>query len=430
MAGHGTRLLSISVLTFLLAVSPAAIAQEHHHHAEPEPETGKWAWTTDANLFFGFNYQQRKQGSADLYAWESQSWFMADGSRKVGGGRLALDAMFSLEPWTIGRWVYIGEPGQRTDIGGSPQLFQTGESYLLTVNGVENRIPLVNAQHPHDLFMGLGATYRIERGRVASFFGADLVGSPPLGPTAFMHRDSARDNPQVPLTHHYMDSTHISAGVVRAGITFQGVTLEAGVFGGEEPDEHRTNIGRPRLDSYAGRVSWQHGPWQAQFSGGHLHEPEWFEPYDVTRITASIHFYGAVYNRPLAVTAGWGENRQFNGFQNTEDGYLLEWDLRATPSSTIYGRGEAVAKELFGLAPHPRGFAHQHTLYNVRALTLGYVHDLPFAGLGRFGLGADMTVYRLAPTLQAFYAGSRSYHIFLRWRPSTASGRRHEHGSD
>jgi hypothetical protein len=38
---------------------------------------------------------------------------------------------------------------------GTPQLFQTGESYQL--------VPLVNAHHPHDLLKGLGVNYRIGR---------------------------------------------------------------------------------------------------------------------------------------------------------------------------------------------------------------------------------------------------------------------------
>lgn len=35
-------------------------------------------------------------------------------------------------------------------MGGSPQTFQTGESYL--------GAPLINYQHPHEFVMGLGAT--------------------------------------------------------------------------------------------------------------------------------------------------------------------------------------------------------------------------------------------------------------------------------
>ena len=100
-----------------------------------------------------------------------------------------------------------------------------------------------------------------------------------------MHRESARDNPQVPLTHHDMDSTHITEGVLRAGVETGPMTFEASVFRGEEPDQddNRYNIETPALDSWAARVSWHRGPWQAQFSGGHLHKPEWFEPYETTR---------------------------------------------------------------------------------------------------------------------------------------------------
>src|SRR6185436_4941411 len=193
--------------------------------------TRNWTWTTDANVFFGYNYQKRK--FADFKAWESQNWFMLDGTRKLGTGQFSVQGMLSLEALTLGRpW-------------GSPQLFQTGES--------KDQIPLVNYQHPHDLLMNLGARYRIARPRVAYVFEADLVGSPSLGPTAFMHRESARSNPQVPLAHHSLDSTHISPGVLRAGVETGSFSFEASVFRGEEPDENRLNIARPKLNSWAGR---------------------------------------------------------------------------------------------------------------------------------------------------------------------------------
>src|SRR5204863_8450261 len=104
---------------------------------------------------FGYSYQQRLY--ADFTAWESQNWFMVTGERDLGAGKLSLASMATLEPFTLHAL-------------GSPQLFQTGESY--------QRNPLVNDQHPHDLVMGLGATYRVDRGSFAYAFGADLVGSP------------------------------------------------------------------------------------------------------------------------------------------------------------------------------------------------------------------------------------------------------------
>ena len=368
----------------------------------PSPPSG-WTWTADANAFFGFNYQQRL--FADASSWESQNWFMLSGDRSLGTGRLSVVGMASLEPFTMHAL-------------GSPQLFQTGESY--------QQIPLVNDQHPHDLIMALGATYRVEQESFAYAFGADLVGSPALGPTPFMHRDSARDNPQVPLTHHLLDSTHITAGVVRGAVESGPMTFEASAFRGEEPDENRLDIDQPRLDSWSARVGWHQGPWQAQFSGGHLHEPEWFEPYDVTRLTASIGFEGTLVSRPLAATLAWGENRQAVVANGVSDGFLFEWDLRAAAATSFYGRAEITEKELFGLGLHPIGFAHPHYYSHIDALTLGAVRDLPTnARGGRIGVGADVTLYHMSADAEYYWAGSHSYHFFLRWRPIVSMAHHH-----
>jgi len=196
------------VLLATLGLTASAAAQE--------PTASPWTWSADANVIVGYNYQQRLL--ADFSAWESQNWFMGRGERGFGSGRLSIASMLSLEPFTI--------PAE-----GSPQLFQTGESC--------REVPLVNHQHPHDLIMELGATYRLVRGTATWSMGADLVGSPTLGPPPFMHRESARDNPQVPITHHFMDSTHITTGVVRAGIATGPFAFEASVFRGAEPDENR-----------------------------------------------------------------------------------------------------------------------------------------------------------------------------------------------
>ena len=373
-----------------------------HHHPAPTGDVGGWRWTADANIFTGYNDQERH--FAGFTSWESQNWFMGSGERSLGRGRLQLETMLSLEPFTI-------------PAGGSPQLFQTGESY--------NRTPLVNLQHPHDLFMGLGATYRFAAGRVGFTAGADLIGAPTLGPTPFMHRESARNNPQVPLAHHFMDSTHISTGVVRGGVSRGAITLEASAFRGAEPDENRTNIERPALDSWAIRGRYDAGHWHAQLSTGHLKQPEWYEPYDLTRVTASIGYEGAIATRPLMITAAWGGNREFNGFNGNADGYVLEWDLRAARRSTIYGRAEVTDKDLFGLGLHPKGFSHRHVFYKIGALSTGYVFDMIANRWGRVGIGADATLYRMPDDLKQYYGGSSSYHVFLRWRPSIQTAHVH-----
>ena len=175
--------------TFLLLI---ALAQPpaHHHPAAPA-----WSWAWDANVFAGENVQRRK--FTDFSTFESQNWFMLAGTRPVGPGALTLHGMTSLEALTL-------------EALGSPQVFQTGEAY--------HGAPLIDRQHPHDLFMELAATYRVPVERVTFIAEGGLVGSPALGPTPFMHRESARNNPQAPLSHHQMDSTHVTPGVVTTGV--------------------------------------------------------------------------------------------------------------------------------------------------------------------------------------------------------------------
>src|SRR5262245_25347512 len=227
------------VAIFALMITPPALAQDaepvDQTHDHMSMATTPWQWTSDANAFFGFNYQHRK--FTDFSAWESQNWFMLEGQRQLGAGRFSLSGMASLEAFTL------------KDLG-SPQVFQTGETF--------HNAPLIDYQHPHDLLMQLGATYRTE-GRLATVLSAHLVGAPALGPTPFMHRASARNNPQVPLTHHYLDSTHITTGVLTGGIGARGFMVDASVFRGEEPDDKRLNIERPRLNSWSVRGSWQRG---------------------------------------------------------------------------------------------------------------------------------------------------------------------------
>jgi len=118
------RLSPVVVVLILFVVSPAAAqdpvtspADHVHEAAHSAPaESAAWSWSPDANVFFGYNYQQRE--FRDQSAWESQNWFMLHGERALGRGALRLETMLSLEPFTM-RGI------------GSPQLFQTGESWQM-----------------------------------------------------------------------------------------------------------------------------------------------------------------------------------------------------------------------------------------------------------------------------------------------------------
>jgi hypothetical protein len=351
-------------------------------------QTAGWQWTDDANAFVGFNDQERK--FTDFRAWESQNWMMLEGTHRLDRGTFRLITMASLEPFTLHKI-------------GSPQVFQTGETF--------HGAPLTDYQHPHDLFMALGADYRRTKGRVSYLVGADAVGSPTLGPTAFMHRPSAYGNPEAPLSHHYMDSTHITPGVVRAGVTVNGWGVEGSWFRGEEPDEKRTDLDLGKLDSYAMRVSWTHGPWAAQASGARLHMPEIITPYDADTLTGSI-----AYTKPERRVTGWmfgfGQKREIHG---NFEAYLFEATIKASTHAIVYTRAESVDKDILDAGFHPRGVFHRHRHSQVGALTVGYLFNFLQTKAGVFGVGADLTGYSVPLNLQDAYGSPHSYHVFLHY---------------
>ncbi len=181
------------------------------------------------------------------------------GQRQFENDAIGFRTMTSLEP-------LMGSNGY-------PELLQTGE----TGNGIT---PLLDRQHPHDLFMELALTENHQLSDNSSvFLYGGLPGEPALGPTAFMHRLSGEDNPMAPISHHWMDSTHTSYGVLTTGYIWESFKLEGSSFRGREPDQNHWNIETPKLDSYSGRLSYNPTEnWSAQVSMGHLTSPEQLFP--------------------------------------------------------------------------------------------------------------------------------------------------------
>jgi hypothetical protein len=319
-----------------------------------------------------------------------ENMVMGMATRELGPGRLGLRAMLSAEPWTIGR-------------GGYPLLFQTGE----TADGVT---PLVDHQHPHDAFMELAATYSLPLGSDGSaFVYLGLPGEPALGPATFMHRFSGLDNPEAPMGHHWLDSTHITYGVATLGWIRGGFKLEGSSFTGREPDERRANIESPKMDSWAFRATWNPAPdWSFQVSRGHLKSPEQLEPEsDVDRTTAS-----AAYNHPLAAgnwqtTFAWGRNARDPG--QTTDSFLLESAATLGDRHTLFGRVERQENdELLG---HGEG----GEVVDVGKLSLGYIWDGVRVGTFRGGLGLLGSVAQVPRELEHDYGSSPfSWMTFLR----------------
>jgi hypothetical protein len=376
-------------------------ADEQPVHQHSQRAASAWTWSVDGAAFLGYNYQYRRFRDFDEV--ESQNWVMGVGRRNFGRSQLQLSTMLSLETVTL------------TALG-SPQVFQTGETY--------RGAPLIDYQHPHDLVMNLGGSMTTTAGRTTIHAGAYIVGEAPLGPQAFMHRPSAAENPQSPLAHHYLDSTHITPGVVRGGIERNGFRLDAGVFRGREPDDNRTDFDLGALDSFAVQLSWASGPWSAQVSNGWLTRPEVVTPYDATQTTASVAYFAGDERRSTAWLAAFGQKREFHG---NFEGYLLEGTWRRRARHTFYSRAEWVIKDILDAGFHPIGIPHTHRKSPIGALSVGYVNDLVRGRFGMFGMGGDVTGYSTASNLQDSYGSPWSFHVFVRYRAKPVSSMTHRH---
>jgi hypothetical protein len=323
----------------------------------------------------------------------STSMLMLMARRELTDGAFGLRLMISADP-------LMGASGY-------PLLFQTGET-------ADGRVPLIDRQHPHNLLMEAAATYSRELSGASSvFLYAGPAGEPALGPTTFMHRLSAMDDPEAPLTHHWLDSTHVSYGVVTAGYVCGQFKLDASAFNGREPDQHRYDVELRPLDSYSARLTWNaSADLSMQLSSGHLASPEQLEPgVDVRRTTASVSYNAHAFGEWWQTTLAWGRNSPSQG--SGSSGWLLESALKLTATQTVFGRAEHVAKdELFlpGVPLYGESFM-------VNALSLGYIYDFLQLGSASFGVGGLASTYGYPPALDAVYGyRATSFMVFARVR--------------
>ena len=353
---------------------------------------GSWMFMLHGLGFVQYDKQGGPRGD-DQFG--SLNWAMLMASRDLLGGRLQARTMLSLDPATVTNRGY-------------PLLLQNGESY--------QGQPLVDRQHPHDFWMELAVMY--ERA-VTSNVGITVYvapsGEPALSPVAFMHRPSAMDNPIAPLGHHWQDATHISFGVITAGIFGHHWKLEGSVFNGREPDEERWGFDRIRLDSYSGRFSAHlDSNWTLAVGHGYLKSPEALSPGASThRTTASLlHGRKIGHDGQVAAAVVWGANR--HGGRTTHTG-LAEAEA-VYPRNTIYGRVEFAQKSAEDLL---LGGFPPDTTFLVNAFSLGFIREVIRSRGATFGIGVQGTVNLVPATLTASY-GARTPvggMIFIRVRP-------------
>jgi len=427
------RFIRIVVFVFLgttcarvaTAQTPLSSPDQHQHGGTPEHdqtehdtqmarEGSGTSWLPDASPMYAIHWQRgpwqlmahenaflqflHDSGDRGVDQFGSINWIMGMAQRNAGTGRVMLRGMFSAEPWTIGGCGY-------------PDLLASGEQ--CKGETIHDR------QHPHDLMMELSAAYDAPlKGAVHWQIYGSPVGEPALGPVAYPHRVSAIPNPLAPISHHWLDSTHITFGVITGGVFGRGWKAEASVFNGREPDDKRTNFDFGALDSISGRLWFLPTSQLAlQISAGKLTEAEEAEGLgsrsDVSRVTASASYHRTFENNGIwATTVGWGRNEESGHGSNA---LLIETNLTLRDRDSWFGRFEAASKTAHDLA-----VADTEEDFTVTKLQGGYTRYLPaWKGL-KPGIGASLSAGFVPERLKSAY-GSRvnaGFGVFLTLRPA------------
>jgi len=341
---------------------------------------GDWTFMVHGNVDLVHSWQEKPRGDSKTFV---AGMLMGMARRPVGNGTVQLRAMVSPDP-------LMGKKGY-------PLLLASGE----TANGHD---PLIDRQHPHDFFMELSASISQNVGpKTSLFLYGGLPGEPAFGPPAFMHRQSISASPEAPISHHWLDSTHITFGVLTAGLVHDNFKVEVSRFNGREPDEHRWNIETGPLDSTAVRLSWNPTKeLSLQGSWAHLEEPEQLEPgVNQRRWSAS-----GTYTRPMAdgwwsTTFAWGrkglEGKNYDAFALESSLNWKDW--------TLFGRGEITENnELIGHHDDEEE-DHHGEAFRVGKVSLGLVRDFAVAKNLKLGLGGLYAFNFVPDALEDTYGG-------------------------
>jgi hypothetical protein len=359
--------------------------------------TPKWMYMLHGNLFLRYDNQDfTNKGSRGDTKFDAPDWVMLMAQHQVGkNGLFHYSIMSSLDALTGG--------------DGYPLLFQSGEAY--------KGQPIVDRQHPHDLFSELSVSYAQALSKKADVFVyVGYPGEPALGPVAFMHRPSALSNPDAPITHHWVDATHITFGVATLGFRYGNWKVEGSSFTGREPDENRYDFDEPRFDSWSGRLSFNPTKnWALQVSHGFVKSPESLHPEeDVNRTTASAIFSKKLTGSSINATALWGVNKTAG--HDGENAALVEGEWRKEKLA-VYSRFEWVQKSVEELALDENIYGH-HAVFPVNALTTGFNYDLLNIGQTRLAGGGQFTFYHADERLDRLYGKNpMAFEVYLRLYP-------------
>jgi hypothetical protein len=341
-------------------------------------QVGGWHLMGHADLFGVYSRQGSRRGDDKLFG---AGMVMGMARRPIGEGTLQLRASFSPDP-------LMGKSGY-------PLLLASGE----TANGVDR---LIDRQHPHDFVMELSASVSQPIGPKSSIFlYGGLPGEPAFGPGAFMHRESIMDSPEAPISHHWLDSQHISFGVLTGGLVLERIKVEVSRFNGREPDQRRWNIETGPLDSTALRASINPtDDLSLQLSWASLKEPEQLEPgVNQKRWSASgIYATTLADGSRLASTLAWGRK---SAEGHDYDAFVAEASLKKG-LWTFFGRGEITENSELIQIDH-EDEEHHGEAFRVGKVSAGAIRDFEIAPQVKLGIGGLLSINFVPAGLRSEY---------------------------
>lgn len=358
----------------------------------PKPDAGE-STTVLSGHYNAFGVFSSLQGPRGVDQFAAPNWFMLDAGRRVGARQfINVELMGTAELWTY-PWH------------GYPELLQVGEER-------RDDSPYVDAQHPHSspiMGLTLSDTISITDTRSLRLSFAPR-GESTDGPVAYVHRASARNNPDAPLGHHVgQDVGHITSTVLAAALTAGQWIIEASAFNGAEPEPMHVNLPLGPLNSSALRLDYAASPdhrFMASVAQVDQSDPAYPGTSSATRLSASAYDKFVLGGR-------WHVDHSFivGSIRRHPSGPVLTSFLDEVTAergpSVLWGRFEVLqrlASEL-EIPGTPPGSPSDDKRW-VSELTVGYTHWLRERGSFDFAIGTSVTADVVPSAWSAEY-GSR-----------------------
>ncbi len=295
----------------------------------PAPGAGAPRGTIVSGQFNAFGVFSAASGPRGVALFAAPNMFMVDAGTGIGERQfLNLDLMGTVELWTYPDHGY-------------PELLQIGEE---RANGTS----YVDAQHPHSSpIMGLTLEDTISLGsstRLGVFFAPR--GESTDGPIAYMHRESAQDDPDAPLGHHVgQDVGHISSTVLGARLDLGAWRIEASGFNGTEPQPTKVDLPIDAINSDAVRVTYRltgNDSVMASAAKVDQSDPDYPGTTSATRLSGSLYDHFTLRGAEIDQTFVFGSiSRHPNGRSSVS---FLDEVLWRRGGSDLWGRVEVLQR--------------------------------------------------------------------------------------